>query len=131
MSSPDRHLTDEEIHEAAGQAPRDVPGMPQANCLSCGAVFTPYYAAMAHDCVVRLAEKAPYWLWLLRFQKWGMGVLRTPADRKFPSFDRSVISGRSMLTQHLQADINVGHGEELLSGHYGSSEFREAGFPAF
>jgi hypothetical protein len=103
--------------------------MPKATCLACGQEYTPYYASQAHDCRISLAEHRPYYEWLLQFQRWGLGVLKTPNDRKFPDFARDV-SGRSMLTQHLQSDIHIGPGWELKPSYYKTEEWREAGFPA-
>lgn len=115
---PDQHLTDEEIHELGGGAPRLPAGIPQATCLACGTDYPAFYAAMAHDCDqnVHFADRKSYIEWLVYFRKLGFGVLKTAGDAKFP-LDK-VVSGRTALTFHLQSDLCVGPGWELKEAYY-------------
>lgn len=122
----EQHFTEEEIREAAGTAPRDPAGTPKASCLGCGIEYTPHYASRAHECLLDLGDRRTYAEWLLLFQDWGWGVIKTPQDRKFSSFDRE-ISGRQALTEHLQSDLLIGTGTELLQ-HYNQPAFVDAGF---
>ncbi len=122
----ERHVTEEEIRESAGTAPRDPVGTPKATCLNCNEEYTPHYAIRAHECRLDLGERRTYRDWLQQFQAWGWGIIKTPEDRKFSSFDKEV-SGRQALTEHLQSDLDVGTGTDLLQ-HYSSQPFYEAGF---
>lgn len=103
-------------------------GIPRATCLRCGKEHEAFYAVQAHDCHVVLAERRPYWDWLILFQKWGYGVLRDPDSRKFRTFNQ-VISGRQMLTEHLQADLHIGPDWPMKFDYYTGPEWQEAGFP--
>jgi hypothetical protein len=100
----ERFISDEEIANLSGARPRMPAGIPHAVCLHCGEEYPSFYAYMAHDCLVDLKAKKSYGEWLLLFQAFGMGILRTPEDRKFPLFSK-VITGKTMLTFHLQSDL--------------------------
>jgi hypothetical protein len=60
------------------------------------------------------------------FQRLGLGVLKVPEDAKFP-LDK-MISGRKALTNHLQSDLEIGPGYELLDW-YNTGEWDGADFP--
>lgn len=124
----EEHMTDEEIAGLSGSQPRFPPGIPQAYCLKCGVKHLAFYAAMAHDCHIDMTARRPYADWLLDFQKMGYGVLQSPSDKRFPRFDYEV-SGRQMLTFHLQADLNVGPGWELRDDWYFGDPWMADGFP--
>ncbi len=96
-------------------------GIPLATCLNCGEEHRAFYASQAHDCWVKMAEKKPYWHWLLDFQSYGYGVLKTPSDAKFPWHKE--ITGRTATTFLLQSDLNIGPGTELDTEWYASGEF--------
>jgi hypothetical protein len=117
----DRHLTDEEIHQASGNKPRMPAGIPKATCLACGDEHDSFYASMAHDCRIVLRDRHTYGEWLIKFQRWGYGVLKTPEDMKFP-WDFKV-TGQLMLTEFLQSDLFVAEGHELKDDWYTHSGF--------
>jgi len=123
---PDKHVTDEEIYQASGHAPRMPAGIPKATCLNCGQEHESFYAIQACDCRISLAERKTYAEWLLYFQRLGMGVLQTPEARKF-RFEK-VITGRQALTFHLQSDLDSPRAGQEFAEHYCCS-FMDAGFP--
>lgn len=120
---PERHITDEEIHQASGHAPRVPAGVPRATCLNCGVEYPAFYACMAHDCYIDLKDRRSYGEWLRFFQHLGYGVLQAPDDAKFP-FD-FVITGRMMLTEFLQSNIYIAMGHELQPEYYNDPKWEK------
>ncbi len=59
----DTHITDEEIQQSTGRAPRMPPAVPAATCLRCRQEHHAFYATQSHDCLLDLAEKRPYGEW--------------------------------------------------------------------
>lgn len=110
--TPDDHITDEQVRASSGTDYRMTPGLPRATCLRCGTEYESYYAAQAHDCRINLGERKLYAEWLIFFQRLGYGVLKRPHDRKFDW--TKTISGRRALTFHLQSDLFIGPGYELI-----------------
>jgi len=125
----DRHVTDEEIAGMAGRAPRVPAGTPKATCLNCGSEFTAFYTSQAHfDCLIKLREKKTYAEWLLFMKKLGLGVLKTPGDAKFPWDKR--ISGRQIITMHLQSDLFITPPPDYtITDYYTGEVWAGADFP--
>ncbi len=68
----------------------------------------------------------PYAAWLLALQRWGFGVLEHPGAAKF-RFEKPV-TGRQVLTYHLQSDIDASPNHATNDGYYLTDEWTSAGF---
>jgi len=113
---PDKHVTDEEIWESSGHAPRVPPGVPRATCLNCLSEHVAFYAQQAHDCRIELAKRDKYLNWLDLFRRLGIGVLKDSDGAKFEIDEE--ISGRTALTFHLQSDLDLGPDPVLDPDYY-------------
>lgn len=125
----ERHITDEEVWEASGTAPRQPNAVPQAVCIACGEQYHAFYACFAHDCMIDLKQEQTYAEWLRYFhEELAMGVLKSVSSAKF-GWDE-MLTGRTFLTEWLQTDIIAQHGLELKTNYYFTPRWQAAGFPA-
>jgi hypothetical protein len=124
---PDDFLSDEQVRQSTGEDFRAPAGAPKATCLNCGQEFWAAYASQSCDCRIKLGDRKIYAEWLIFFQRMGFGVLKSPEDAKFP-FDK-MLSGRKVLTNHLQTDLEIGPGWELIDHYGGWTDFPEVEDP--